>query len=102
MEGYEIVQDNGIGCTPNLQYTNERNGEKFFYISLFIRWDLTHPYDEKNERLLEEANASLLVTVKRICRRPRGFTNINYICHMSKLAWNDVNWTLVQKRVTRQ
>ncbi len=30
MEVYEFVQDNGIGCTPNLQYTNERNGGKLF------------------------------------------------------------------------
>ena len=23
-----FIQDSGIGCTPNLQYTNRRNGEK--------------------------------------------------------------------------
>jgi len=28
MEAYKFIQDNGIGCTPNLQYTNMRNGEK--------------------------------------------------------------------------
>ncbi len=66
---------NGIGFTPNLQYTNERNGGKLFSSPLW--WDLTHPHGEKGERLLEEANALLLVTVKRICRRSRGFENIN-------------------------
>lgn len=33
----------------------------------------------------------------------RGVKNIyKSKCHMSKLAWNDVDWTLVQKRITRQ
>jgi hypothetical protein len=68
MEAYDFVQDNGIGCTPNLHNTEERNGEKLVLSpEALFRWDLTNPHGRRSERLLEEANAELRVTVSRIC-----------------------------------
>lgn len=37
-----------------------------------------------------------------ISQRPLGFKIINKTSQMSKLAWNDIDWALVQERISRQ
>ena len=51
---------------------------------------------------MEKANAFLYVAMKMIGRRSLGLNSINKSSQMSKLAWKEINWILVQDRLSRQ